>query len=312
MDATPTKEKLLADLVDMDSPEAVLDEVLFIMTLVAPQMDLSRLTNAFSFIVSLYRGQWPGERACNTLFHDLRHITDTFLAMARLIHGAVLNGRVLGPRQIFTGLVATLAHDAGYIQAKADGNGTGAKYTNVHVSRSMTFIDQYGQRLGLTTSEIPTCKVMIHCTDLDVDVSAVEFPSRATELLAKLLGCADLIGQMADRIYLEKLFYLYREFQEGQVSEYKDEMDLLTKTLSFFPAMADRIYRQLGGYDQFALAHFKARWNITRNLYQVSIGRQERYLKHILAHPEKDPSKFLRRKNIVRQYFKAYRPAKKA
>ncbi len=302
------EDKMLADLVDMDAPEAVLDEVLFIMTLVAPQIDLSRLTNAFSFIISLYRGQWPGERACNTLFHDLRHVTDTFLAMARLIHGAILSGRSIVPRQVFTGLVATLAHDAGYIQTKADGIGTGAKYTDVHVARSMEFVEQYGQRFGLTAGEIPVCKLMIHCTDLSINVTDVQFPSRATELLAKLLGCADLIGQMADRIYLEKLFYLYREFEEGQMSQYKDEMDLLSKTLSFFPAMADRIRHQLGGYDRLIQAHFKARWDISQNLYQVAIEKQERYLRHILDHPEIDPSRFLRRKNIVRQYFKSCRP----
>ena len=53
------KGKLLADLVDMDSPQAVLDEVLFIMTLVHPQVDPSQLTNAFSFMVSLYLGTGP-------------------------------------------------------------------------------------------------------------------------------------------------------------------------------------------------------------------------------------------------------------
>ncbi len=303
----PAKQKLLADLVDMDSPEAVLDEVLFIMTLVAPQMDLTKLTNAFSFIASLYRGQWPGERACNTHFHDFRHITDTFLAMSRLIHGAGLSGRSIAPRQAFVGLVATLAHDAGYIQARSDDLGTGAKYTDVHVTRSMDFVAQYGQRFGLTSGEIPICQLMIQCTDLDVDVSALDFPSRTIELLSKLLACADLIGQMADRIYLEKLFYLYREFEEGQSSPYKDEMDLLSKTLQFFPAMADRMRNQLNGYDRFAQPHFKERWDISENLYRVAIAKQEHYLRHILDHPECDPSQFLRRKNIVRKYFASCR-----
>jgi hypothetical protein len=51
---------LLADLVDMDSPAAVLDEVLFIMTLITPQMDPTRLTNAFNFAAGLYGGGGPG------------------------------------------------------------------------------------------------------------------------------------------------------------------------------------------------------------------------------------------------------------
>lgn len=226
---------LLADLVDMDSPAAVLDEVLFIMTLITPQMDPTRLTNAFNFAAGLYGGRWPGERECNTGFHDFRHITDTFLAMARLIHGAILNGHMLNEKQIYAGLVSAILHDAGYIQDADDGDGTGAKYTTVHVQRSMDFVQRYGQRYGLTQSEIPDCRQMILCTDLGIDIPSLSFSSPRVELLGKLLGCADLIGQMADRIYLEKLFYLYREFEEGKVLDYADEMDLLAKTLSFFP-----------------------------------------------------------------------------
>ncbi len=291
----------MADLVDMDSPEAVLDEVLFIMTLIAPQMDPSQVANAYGFTLSLYSGRWPTEKACNTHFHDLRHITDTVLAMARLIHGAILSGYRMDQRQIFTGLVSTMAHDAGYIQDKKDGVGTGAKYTTIHVQRSMAFIERYGQRYGLTLQEIPACQLMIQCTDLDIDVSTIQFPSRTVEVLAKLVGVADLIGQMADRIYLEKLFYLYREFKEGQVTDFTDEMDLLSKTLSFFPMVAKRFKNQLAGLDKVANAHFRARWNISENLYQVTINKQRRYLEHILAHPDRDPSEFLRRKQIVRK-----------
>ena len=297
--------KLLADLVDMDSPSAVLDEVLFIMTLVYPQTDPVPLSNAFSFMVTLYQGHWPGEKACNTHYHDMRHITDTLLAMARLIHGAVLSGHRIDSRQAFVGLVAALAHDTGYIQDKMDFSGTGAKYTAIHVQQSMEFVERYGRRYGLTEQEIPPCQLMIHCTDLDVDVSAVPFPSRWVAVLAKLLGCADLMGQMADRIYLEKLFYLYREFEEGQVCVYKDEMDLLKKTLAFFPMIAKRFEAQLSGYDDLVKSHFVRRWGISENLYRVTIEKQRKYLEHIIAHPDRDPSEFLRRKRIVQRIIDA-------
>jgi len=299
--------ELLADFVDMDSPQAVLDEVLFIMTLIHPQMDPSQLTNAFSFMVSLYHGQWPTERECNTQFHDLRHITDTMLAMARLIHGAVVTGRHLNPRQVLVGMVSALVHDAGYIQEKSDADGTGAKYTTVHVERSMAFVERYGHRYGLTAEEIPHCQIMIQCTDLDTDIAAIQFPSQQVELLAKLLGCADLIGQMADRIYLEKLFYLFKEFEEGQVTIYSDEMDMLQKTLAFFPMVQKRVKEQLGGYDKLARPHFNRRWGVSVNLYQVAIERQHQYLAKILADPAQDISKCLRRKKIVHEILKEKR-----
>jgi hypothetical protein len=304
------KGNLLADLVDMDSPTAILDEVLFIMTIIHPQMDPTRLTNAFSLMVSLYHGQWPRERECNTDYHDLRHVTDTMLAMARLIHGVSLAGKRINPGDIYTGMVAALVHDAGYIQDKTDKFGTGAKYTTTHVERSMAFVERYGQRYGLTAQQIPSCALMIKCTDLNVDVSTLQFPSRTVELLAKLLGCADLIGQMADRTYLEKLFHLHREFEEGNVSGFRDEMDLLTQTLGFFPMVKQRLVHQLGGYDELAKAHFARRWSISKNLYGVTIEKQRRHLELILAHPDRDPSLLLRRKRIVETFFKRKKGAK--
>jgi hypothetical protein len=223
----PSNHPSLHDLVDMTSPSAVFDEVSFITTLIAPQMDPSALTNAFSFTASLYHGLWPNERACNTHFHDLRHITDTLLAMARLIHGAIISGHRIAPRNAFVGLVAAMAHDSGYIQDIRDGIGTGAKYTAVHVQRSVEHIDRYGKRYGLTNSEISPCQAIIQCTDMKNDPSSFEFQNQECKTLGKILAVADLIGQLADRIYLEKLFYLYREFEEGRVEGYYNEMDML-------------------------------------------------------------------------------------
>ena len=295
---------MLADLMDMESPNAVFDEVLFITTLIAPQMDPSILTNAFSFTVSLYRGLWPNERACNTNFHDLHHITDTSLCMARLIHGAFINGNRVTPRNAFIGLVAAMAHDAGYIQDIEDGIGTGAKYTAVHVERSMAHIERYGKRYGLSSTEILPCQLIIQCTDLDIDPADIKFPASTYRFLGKMLAVADLVGQMADRIYLEKLFYLYREFEEGCVEGYCDEMDLLKKSLSFFDIAQQRLSTQLDGLDQLTAAHFNMRWNIPKNLYHIAIEKHKRYLAYILTKPDCDPGMFLRRKQIVQNLSK--------
>jgi hypothetical protein len=295
----PSNRPSLADLVDMRSPSAVFDEVLFITTLIAPQTDPSGLTNAFSFTASLYHGLWPSERACNTNFHDLHHITDTMLAMARLVHGAIISGHRITPRNAFVGLVAAMAHDAGYIQDIKDGIGTGAKYTAVHVQRSVEHIQRYGKRYGLTSSEIGPCQKIIQCTDMQNDPSDVVFQSQAFRTLGKILAVADLIGQMADRIYLEKLFYLYREFEEGRVEGYRNEMDMFERSLTFFNTAKERIDKQLDCHGQLAAAHFRVRWNIPHNLYQEAIEKHQRYLAHILSQPNCDPGEFLRRSQVV-------------
>jgi len=71
----------------------------------------------------------------------LRHTTDTFLAMARMIHGATLEGETFSERHINLGLIAALLHDSGYIQSESDLQGTGAKYTASHVQRSIDFLN---------------------------------------------------------------------------------------------------------------------------------------------------------------------------
>ncbi len=293
--------KSISDLVNMDSPQAVLDEILFIMSMAALNMEPAGLIRAFQLTVDLYQGLWPEEQACNTDFHDLRHVTDTALAMMRLIHGAVLNHRSLSERAVYLGLIGALIHDAGYIQDQHDTSGTGAKYTHTHVQRSMRFIERYADRFDLKMHEVSDCQLIIQCTDLKVDIRSLCFPDAHVALMGKLLSVADLIGQMADRIYLEKLFYLFRELQEGQVGHYRDELHLLKHTLDFFTFAEKRIKDSLDDFDQLATDHFRARWNISDNLYGQAMASQKRHLAHILAHPEHHPGQFLRRKNIVRQ-----------
>ena len=97
-------------------------------------------------MVKLFRGNYPGYQKCNTWYHDLKHTTDCLLAMARLLHGASLNGLPLPDRDVVLGLTAALFHDTGYIQAEDDLEGTGAKYTLVHVERSVAFMEKYFAR----------------------------------------------------------------------------------------------------------------------------------------------------------------------
>ena len=47
----------------------------------------SALEQAFDDVVRLYRGEYPGYRACDTQYHDLQHVLEVTLAMARLLDG---------------------------------------------------------------------------------------------------------------------------------------------------------------------------------------------------------------------------------
>lgn len=269
------------------------------MKMIAPDFDTVPVTSAYHKTIALYEGNYPGYQACNTGFHDLRHTVDTLLAMARILHGAIIDGERFTQRQISLGLIAAILHDAGYIQEENDSNGTGAKHTISHIKRSMEFLKRHGKDYGLTEAEVEAGQVVILCTDLAADIGAIAFPSPQIELLGKMLGTVDLLAQMADRTYLEKLLFLYHEFSEARVGDYESEVDLLKKTVVFYDFIEQRLERSLGAKDRFMVSHFKVRWNVPGNLYQDAIRKQRKYLLKILEASESDPRKYLRRNGIV-------------
>jgi hypothetical protein len=163
----------------------------------------------------------------------------------------------------------------------------------------MDFLERHGAKYGLSNEEIIAGRAMIHCTDLAVDITTIAFPSPSVELLGKILGVADLLAQMADRTYLEKLLFLYQEFREGAVGGYESEEDLLRKTVGFYNFITQRIETQLDGTDRFMSSHFASRWDIHKNLYHEAIERQKNYLLQILEMPDSDPLDHLKREGIV-------------
>ena len=209
-----------------DSSDEVLREVLEIIRSISSGFNTKSVCEVFDATECLYKGNFPGYSACNTGYHDFRHAIDTFLAMARLIHGAVLAKNFFSERQIITALTPAILHDSGYIQEKSDNQGTGAKYKINHEQRSMAFLSRHGFEFGLSAEEIAACNSIILCTDMNADISAISFSSTRIELLGKMLGTADLMAQLAERRYLEKLLYLYHEYKEAGIGDYENEVDI--------------------------------------------------------------------------------------
>jgi hypothetical protein len=302
----PLDTRQLSTLVDMESPEAVHNEVLHILGLINTEFDTAALSRVFRFTVDLFAGQLQEYKACNTYYHNLRHTTDTYLAMARLLHGALLSGENFRDREILLGLTGALMHDSGMIQESCDSEGTGAKYTQEHVQLSMDFVTKHAASLHLNDQEITDLRDMILGTDLMVDFAAIIFSSSRVELMGKILGTADLIAQMADRTYLEKLLFLYHEFREAEVGNFKNEVDFLHQTLNFFEISAKRFNETLDNTCRHMLPHFKARWGINENLYIHSLENQCRFLEKVLADKNTSIYQELKRSNIVHMVRQKY------
>jgi hypothetical protein len=192
-------------------------------------------------------------------------------------------------------------HDTGYIKRSDEVLNEKVTPPLMDINRSIFFMQAYRSDNGLPEETFRHLPVVITCTDLNAKIDALTFPGPEVELLGKMLGTADLLGQMADRTYLEKLLFLFYEFRESGIMGYASELDLLKKTKEFFTVSKRQLANEFGKVNEFMRWHFHVRWNLDRDLYAEAVKGQIAYLTHILNHHEKDYRKHLRRGGIVKR-----------
>ena len=73
--------------VNTTDPAAVDGEVRCLFLRLYPDASHETLSRAFADCDRLYRGEWPGYHGCDTSYHNLQHVLDVTLAMARLMDG---------------------------------------------------------------------------------------------------------------------------------------------------------------------------------------------------------------------------------
>src|SRR5262249_12997518 len=190
-----------------------------------PGIQLAALERAFSDVHALFDGKYPGYLSCDTLYHDIRHTLDMTLAMARLVDGhdrSRPGTERLGPRRAILGVVIALLHDSGYMSRSSEsGVENGAIFTKVHVSRSADFLVRYLPTIGFG-AEADLAGRLVHFTGYEMDLDDIKCADPRDRVLGCMVGAADLIGQMSDRMYLEKCReFLYQEFVLGSVAREK-------------------------------------------------------------------------------------------
>ena len=79
----------------------------------------------------------------------------------------------------------------------------------------------------------------------------------------------------------------------------KRQNDLLKKTIGFYEFTKKRLNDELGTLTRFLPAHFNARFNINKDLYEEAMEKNIQYLKHILENHEDNYRDKLRRGNFV-------------
>ena len=272
----------LDDLTNISSHSGIYAEIIKTLSLVDPDYNTSFLKKVYSDIVCLFNGEYPGYRASNTKYHNLEHTCSVILATARLIHGLHVQGQIFSSRVIELGLIAALFHDAGLIQTKKERKGTGAQYTIGHEERSIRFMGKYLAASGFSENDISDCGHIIMCTTLTLPLTEIPFRSDEIRSMGKVLGSADLIAQMADRNYLEKLPLLFLEFKEAKMPGFETPFELFKNTGEFYHSVVrKRLTKEMGNVSSAALFHFKKRWDIDRDLYAESIMKNIKYMRKI-------------------------------
>jgi hypothetical protein len=288
----------ISTLINMESPQDVLAEVKQILFMIHSECDVGLLTRSFLDVLNLFAGKYPGYQACDTQYHDLKHTTDTFLAMARIIHGGTIMGCTFSGRGTELGLLSALFHDAGYLLKDGE-EGPGARHTLTHIHRSIDFMENYFVAGGVSRDDFQFCCNILNCTGLDVAIDRIQFASQENEVLGKMLGTADLLGQMADRTYLEKLPFLYEEFKIAEIEGLGSEVDFFKSTPKFFEMTQSRFQDELGAVSRYMRPHFRVRWGIDEDLYMTAIQRSMDYLETILEIDPENCREHFRRAGVI-------------
>lgn len=280
-------------------PDEVWAKALGIVKRINPDYDPALARAAFDDVMRVFRGKYPGYCPIKTLYHNLPHTLDVFLCSVRLLHGVHVSGTHLSDDEITMVMIATLMHDIGYAQLIEEESGTGAQFTQSHVRRGVEFMLRYLAEKQFPHGLADPLEPIILSTDPALIFTQLDFPDERARLLGKIVGTADLTGQMADRTYLEKLLFLYLEFKEANFGNFQNVHDMLRQTGKFYEITRKKLDEELGGMYAKLTFHFKDTLGVENNYYLESIEKNIAYLNQIIAHKEAEYLTMLKRGGIV-------------
>lgn len=185
-------------------------------------------------------------------YHTIAHTLEVILAGEAILAGKQYYEGSVSPQDWLHTLVALLCHDVGYVKGVcdsdrpdihqySDGKGshvslsptaTGAALTAHHVDRSQTYV---------ATQLAPYAPIDLAVVQWNIEMTRFPVPEdeRYTDTLSlgALCRAADLVGQLSDPHYLQKLSNLFEEFEEtgmNQTLGYQSPADLRASYPSFF------------------------------------------------------------------------------
>ncbi len=275
----------ITDKIRTTDPVEVCDRVVSLFLGLYRNGNARPMKRSFEHMAKLYQGKHPDYHPCDTEYHDIQHVLDVTLAMARLLDGYQRDRKApapLSPDYFNVGIVAALFHDVGYLRRRSDHKHRyGAEYTLTHVARGSRFLRDYLPQIGLKRHAVDA-SILVHFTGYERDADSISIDDPVLRRVGEILGTADIIAQMSDRCYLEKCHdRLYPEFVLGGIDRrklpdgravviYKSGKDLVRKTPAFYVNAMKRLDEKLHRAYRYAETHFGG-----RNLYILEMEKNE-------------------------------------
>src|SRR6266404_4143621 len=196
----------------------------------------------------------------DALYHDSQHTAFVTLCAQDILRGRRLE-KVVSPEDWLHCMLAALTHDIGYVRGVCSGD-TVDQFV-IDVAGNTVTPPRGASDAFLMPYHVERSKIMVRERFGPVPVIDEERIARAIELTrfpvpddddyaetdteAGLVRAADLIGQLADPLYLRKLNALYGEFVENGVNEklgYQSPADLVERYPQFFLEQSRAVYRR--------------------------------------------------------------------
>jgi hypothetical protein len=213
---------------------------------------MGRKNGFYIFIFLIYKAL---EIISNTdaLYHNVEHTTLVTLVGQEILRGKHIREGKVSPLDWVNCIISLLMHDIGYIKGVCKNDnikegkfctgvgdemvdvphtGTDASLTKYHVDRGKMFVEErFG---GHSVISVDVIKRNIEWTRFPVPLSE-DSPDQTS--FASVVRSADLIGQMCDPRYLNKVAALFYEFEEIGANArlgYKSPLDLKVNYPNFY------------------------------------------------------------------------------
>jgi len=244
------------------------------------------LTGLLDDVSSLYQGGWESYEACQTGYHNLGHALDVTLLSARMIAGWNRLGDEAHPHlneELFlTAMAAAMFHDAGYIKGKGDTQGRGGKYSFSHEDRSMAMAGRYLAEHAWPERSLTLVPNIISTTKFHrpLELQGL-FELKEEEVIGRMMATADLVAQMADVNYMQRINDLYAELQEAY--RFEGEENLEKRGFKVFSSAGEMISGTVDFYENFVLPRLQSLGRMDQYLVAFFGGGRNPYLENIMA-----------------------------